>query len=99
METYLNKPTMKTETEPKQTAMQRLIDRLEQDKIILSNLDLHSTDTRISEIDRIIKQAESLLPEERKVIEEAYEKGLHEVHGESDSIMSGEQYFTTKFKQ
>ena len=50
-------------------------------------------------VSKCIVFAESLLPEERKVIEEAYEKGLHEVHGESDSIMSGEQYFETKFKQ
>lgn len=90
---------MKTETEPKQTAMQRLISELE---------DIKQTKCKtLQEViffDGVLAIIESkYLPEERKEIEEAYNLGS--ARTEYDNIagikltISSTEYFTTNFKQ
>ncbi len=85
---------MKTETEPKQTAMQRLIERLREREFANSGTEYGLA------YSYAIKDAESLLPEERNEIEEAWENGLYNC-GEfnAPTCLTGEQYYQTKFKQ
>ncbi len=85
---------MKTETEPKQTAMQRLISQIE------SMPEFGLNDCHIMKVYRL---AESLLPEERKEIEESYNLGSARTEYDDgfgiNLTISSEQYFETKFKQ
>lgn len=92
---------METETEQKQTAMQRLINYKFQLVKERGN-ELSAYDI----LELVIREAESLLPEERKDIEDAY---IDAVRIESDDILTpikedvvkytASQYFTAKFKQ
>ena len=82
---------MKTETEPKQTAMQRLIEKMK-----LGTQKAYGE--QVLSFEYFLKVAESLLPEERKVIEGAHKAGqLSASVAASDSEAT--EYFTTKFKQ
>ena len=82
---------MKTETEPKQTAMLRLIDEMK-----MSTVKVYGE--KALSFEYFLKFAESLLPEERKEIEEAHKAGqLSASVAASDSEAT--EYFTTKFKQ
>ena len=87
---------MKTETE-QQTAMQRLIE-------FINDTQVHLLDSyKIETLRAIRNKAESLLPEERKEIEEAYNLGSARTEYDDgfgmNLTISSEQYFTTKFKQ
>lgn len=88
---------MKTETEPKQTAMQRLIEQL--DLHIKTAYDRGNLMT-VKAYEHSRALAHGLLHEERKVIEEAWENGLYNC-GEfnAPTCLTGEQYYQTKFKQ
>ncbi len=84
---------MKTETEPKQTAMQRLIDEMK-----MSTVKVYGE--KALSFEYFLKFAESLLPEERKEIEEAYMDGKVIKHMRTKvDIESATEYYQTKFKQ
>lgn len=91
---------MKTETEPKQTAMQRLIEQL--DLHIKTAYDRGNLMT-VKAYEHSRALAHTLLPEERKQIEEAYNLGSARTEYDDgfgmNLTISSEQYFTTKFKQ
>lgn len=91
---------MKTETEPKQTAMQRLIKQL--DLHIQTAYDRGNLMT-VKAYEHSRSLAHALLPEERKVIETAYKNGKTDQslisNGIEPSRSNEVEYFTTKFKQ
>ena len=89
---------MKTETEPKQTPLERLIEKMKIRCEINSKAGDELSFSRMVAYSNVIEIAESLLPEERKVIEGAHKAGqLSASVAASDSEAT--EYFTTKFKQ
>ena len=86
---------MKTETEPKQTAMQRLIEQL--DLHIKTAYDRGNLMT-VKAYEHSRALAHGLLHEERKVIEDAVED-THTMNRTMMNVKSGTEYYQTKFKQ
>ena len=94
---------MKTETEPKQTPLERLIEKMKIRCEINSKAGDELSFSRMVAYSNVIEIAESLLPEERKVIETAYKNGKTDQslisNGIEPSRSNEVEYFTTKFKQ
>ena len=85
---------MKTETEPKQTPLERLIEKMKIRCEINSKAGDELSFSRMVAYSNVIEIAESLLPEERNIIESAW------CDGARDSEIKNEvEYYQTKFKQ
>lgn len=81
-----------------QTPLQRLIEKLKIRCEINSKAGDELSFSRMVAYSNVIEIAESLLLEERKVIEEAWTDGNRQEHYDGTE-MSASKYYETKFKQ
>jgi hypothetical protein len=83
-------------TEKRQTPLQKLIGKLKHSiKLYEESGSPDKFSSRIDDLKDIIKEAESLLPEERQVVIDGFDKGFE--NGMSGYTATGEQYFNETY--